>query len=35
MEFVEVNADNVDSHGFFCYMSKRKAEGYQRKLSRW
>ncbi len=33
MEFVEVNAGNVDGQGFFCYMSKRKAEGYQRKLS--
>lgn len=31
---IEVNADNVSETGFFCYMSKRKTEGYQRKL-RW
>ena len=28
---VEVTADNLETHGFFCYMSKRKSEGYQRK----
>jgi GNAT superfamily N-acetyltransferase len=26
-----VNAENVDQHGFFCYMSKRKAPGYTQK----
>jgi GNAT superfamily N-acetyltransferase len=33
-EIVDVWADNVETSGFFCYMSKRKSEGYQRKL-RW
>ncbi|MCB2212435.1 GNAT family N-acetyltransferase [bacterium] len=32
MTILDVNADNVDDLGFFCYMSKRKSEGYQRKL---
>jgi ribosomal protein S18 acetylase RimI-like enzyme len=32
--FVEVTADNVETTGFFCYMSKKKSEGYERKL-RW
>jgi GNAT superfamily N-acetyltransferase len=31
---IEVNEENVSQTGFFCYMSKRKSEGYQRKL-RW
>ncbi len=30
---IEVNADNVEKTGFFCYMSKRKTDGYQRKLN--
>lgn len=30
---INVNSENVEKTGFFCYMSKRKAEGYQRKLS--
>ncbi len=30
---VDVNADNVEQTGFFCYMSKPKAEGYKRKLN--
>jgi len=30
-ELVEVTGANVDARGFFCYMSKKKAEGYQRK----
>jgi len=34
MNIVEVNKENVSEKGFFCYMSKRKSEGYQRKL-RW
>ena len=29
---IDVAADNVEKTGFFCYMSKRKAEGFQRKL---
>jgi L-amino acid N-acyltransferase YncA len=33
-ELITVNADNVDEHGFFCYMSKRKSPGYQQK-SEW
>jgi len=28
---VTVNADSLDKQGFFCYMSKRKAPGYQQK----
>lgn len=32
MNIVEVNTENVSEQGFFCYMSKRKSEGYQRKL---
>jgi GNAT superfamily N-acetyltransferase len=31
---VTVGTANVDELGFFCYLSKRKSEGYQRKL-RW
>lgn len=30
-EIITVDADNVDRHGFFCYMSKRKAAGYTQK----
>jgi len=32
MNIVEVDRENVSEKGFFCYMSKRKSEGYQRKL---
>jgi GNAT superfamily N-acetyltransferase len=32
VNIVEVNKDNVSAKGFFCYMSKRKTEGYRRKL---
>ncbi|MBT3222095.1 MAG: GNAT family N-acetyltransferase [Proteobacteria bacterium] len=32
MRIVEVDSSNVDSKGFFCYMSKKKSVGYQRKL---
>jgi N-acetylglutamate synthase-like GNAT family acetyltransferase len=32
-KIIEVTADNVDQTGFFCYMSKRKTEGFQRKLN--
>ncbi len=34
MELIDVNTENLEDKGFFCYMSKRKSEGYQRKL-RW
>ena len=30
---IDVTIDNVDTTGFFCYMSKRKSEGYARKLN--
>ncbi len=30
---INVTADNVDESGFFCYMSKKSSEGYQRKLA--
>jgi GNAT superfamily N-acetyltransferase len=33
-EILDVAAGNVDQTGFFCFMSKKKSEGYQRKL-RW
>ena len=32
VEIVTVDAANVDEHGFFCYKSKPKSEGYRRKL---
>lgn len=32
-EMIEVGLENIDKTGFFCYMSKKKTEGYQRKLS--
>lgn len=32
VEIITVDRDNVEEHGFFCYKSKRKAEGYTRKL---
>jgi len=34
MNIIEVDKGNVSQKGFFCYMSKRKSEGYRRKL-RW
>ena len=34
IKIIDVNANNVEQTGFFCYMSKRKTEGFQRKL-RW
>jgi GNAT superfamily N-acetyltransferase len=33
MNILDVNETNVDSRGFFCYMSKKKSIGYQRKLA--
>jgi len=33
MKIVEIDSENVSEKGFFCYMSKRKSEGYQRKLN--
>jgi GNAT superfamily N-acetyltransferase len=32
MNIIEINSKNVSEKGFFCYMSKKKSEGYQRKL---
>ncbi len=32
IDLIEVDALNVEDAGFFCYMSKPKSEGYQRKL---
>jgi GNAT superfamily N-acetyltransferase len=34
MNVVDINNQNVKEKGFFCYMSKKKTPGYQRKL-RW
>lgn len=33
MKIIDVHAGNVDRTGFFCMMSARKSEGYQRKLA--
>lgn len=30
---IDVTRSNVDETGFFCYMSKRKSEGFRRKLA--
>lgn len=30
---LDVGLDNVDSTGFFCFMSKKKSDGYQKKLA--
>jgi len=32
MRIIDVTPDNVEEKGFFCLMSRRKSEGYQRKL---
>lgn len=32
-KIIDIAADNVAENGFFCYMSKKKSEGYQRKLA--
>ncbi|MCU0663080.1 MAG: GNAT family N-acetyltransferase [Myxococcota bacterium] len=32
-EMMDVGAENVDKTGFFCFMSKKKSEGYQRTLA--
>ncbi len=32
VSLVDVNAGNVEQTGFFCYMSRRKSEGFRRKL---
>ena len=32
-KLIDVCADNVEQTGFFCYMSKRKSEGFQQKLA--
>jgi hypothetical protein len=31
-EIITVTAQNIETTGFFCYMSKKKSEGYGRKL---
>ena len=31
INIISVDTDNLDQHGFFCYMSKRKAPGYKQK----
>ncbi len=33
MQILDITPENVDELGFFCYMSKRKSEGYRRKLA--
>jgi GNAT superfamily N-acetyltransferase len=33
IEIITVASDNVEEQGFFCYKSKRKTEGYRRKLA--
>lgn len=33
MKIIDVTAENVEETGFFCLMSRRKSDGYQRKLS--
>jgi L-amino acid N-acyltransferase YncA len=33
VNIIDVNADNVEKTGFFCYMSKRKSEGYSQKMA--
>ena len=33
MRIIDVTADNVEETGFFCLMSRRKSDGYRRKLS--
>jgi L-amino acid N-acyltransferase YncA len=32
-QIIDVASDNIDKCGFFCFMSKKKSEGYQRKLN--
>jgi len=34
MRIIDVTAENVEETGFFCLMSRRKSDGYRRKL-RW
>ncbi|MFC1639437.1 hypothetical protein ACFL3B_01580 [Gemmatimonadota bacterium] len=33
MKILDVDGRNIEDHGFFCYMSKKKSVGYQRKLA--
>jgi ribosomal protein S18 acetylase RimI-like enzyme len=33
VKVLTVDSSNVDEHGFFCYKSKRKSDGYRRKVS--
>ncbi|MCP5106145.1 MAG: GNAT family N-acetyltransferase [bacterium] len=32
INIIDVNADNVEKTGFFCFMSKRKSEGFNQKM---
>jgi hypothetical protein len=32
VKIVTVDETNVDEHGFFCYKSKPKSQGYQNKM---
>ena len=32
-KIIQVTAGNIEQTGFFCYMSKRKSEGFRRKLA--
>ncbi len=33
LKLIDVNLENLNKTGFFCYMSKKKSPGYQRKLA--
>ncbi|HVP91342.1 MAG TPA: hypothetical protein VMS75_09010 [Terriglobales bacterium] len=33
MEIITVDRTNIEETGFFCYMSRRKSEGFLRKLA--
>ena len=32
VKVIDVNAENVEQTGFFCFMSKRKSKGYRQKM---
>jgi hypothetical protein len=33
VEIIDVNSENVDKTGFFCFLSKKKSPGYSLKLA--
>lgn len=33
LEIIDIGPADLEAYGFFCYMSKKKSEGYQRKLA--